>query len=183
MSEKTRELEIEENETGSREELRDLLKQFRTALLVTHDDAGRPRGRPLAIAKIEDDATIWFATASHSPKVLEIANDAAVAVICHRDSDEAWISLSGAATLVRDRAKIAELWDVGMKAWFDGPDDPSLVLVKVKPSHAEYYDAKKPMVARAFEMLKGIVTNAPPKTGSTKHVDIGRLSEPGRLSR
>lgn len=182
MSEKTRTIEAEENATGSRAELCAMLKQFRTALLVTHDEAGRPRARPLAIAKVEEDGTIWFATAVHSPKVLEITKDAAVAVICHRDRDEAWISLSGAAMLSRDRAKIAELWDVGMKAWFTGPDDPALLLVKVTPMHAEYYDAKKPMVARAFEMVKGIVTDAAPKTGTTKHVDLDRLSEPGRLS-
>ncbi|MGZ3418957.1 MAG: pyridoxamine 5'-phosphate oxidase family protein [Polyangiales bacterium] len=183
MSDKTRQIEAQENESGSRDELRELLKQFRTAFLVTHEGAGRPRGRPLAIAKVEDDATVWFATASHSPKVAEIANDAAACVLCHRDRDEAWVSLSGAATLVRDRAKIAELWGANMKPWFEGPDDPAIVLVKVKTAHAEYYESKKPMIARVFEMIKGMVTHAAPKIGQTKHFEVGRLSEPGRLSR
>jgi general stress protein 26 len=181
MSEKTRTIELQENVSGRRDELRDLLLQFRTALLVTHDEVGRPRARPLAIAKVEDDGTVWFATAAHSPKVAELRQDSACAVICHRDRDEAWISISGTATLVRDREKINGLWDSWMRAWFEGPDDPALLLLKVSPSHAEYYEAKKPMVRRAFEMLKGMVTHSAPKTGVTKH--LFRLSEPGRLSR
>jgi general stress protein 26 len=181
MSDKTRTLE-RQNAPGSRAELCALLRQFRTALLVTHDPSSMPRGRPLAIARVDDDATVWFATADHSPKVLEIANDAAVAVICHRDRDEAWISLSGFATLSRDATQIRALWSVAMKPWFSGPDDPALALVRVRPARADYYDAAKPMIARAFELVKGLVTDAAPAPGTTKHVDLGRPSEPGRVS-
>lgn len=181
MSEKTEKHEQKQNESGSREELRALLDEFRTAMLVTHDEHGLPRARPMAIVD-RDDTSVWFATTRPSPKVREIRDDEKVAVICHRSRDEAWISLSGRATLVNDPEKAKQVWDVGMQAWFSGPDDPALILVRVDPVHAEYYEPQKSLVGRAFEFAKGVVTNEPPKLGTVKHVDVERLSDPGRLS-
>jgi len=182
MRDDTKKPVAQQNTRGSRSELRDLLSQFHTAMLVTIDDHGYPRARPLAIARVESDDRVWFATPEHTPKVAEIAADAKVAVLCHRSRDEAWVSLSGTARLIRDPAMARWLWDASMKAWFTGPDDPSLLLIEVRPKHAEYYDAQKPMMARALEMVKSIVSNEPPNMAATKHVEIDRLSEPGRIS-
>jgi general stress protein 26 len=182
MSSKSEKSERELNAPGTREELNKLLGDFRTAILVTRDEQGLPRARPLAIQKCEADGTVWFASSDHTPKIDELARDNNVAVICHRTRDEAWISLSGRAELVTDRAKIKDLWTPAMKAWFEGPDDPAIVLIRVKPTHAEYYEPSKPFFVRAFEFVKGMVTREPPKVGTTKHVDLDRLSEPGRFS-
>ncbi|MBI2389255.1 MAG: pyridoxamine 5'-phosphate oxidase family protein [Deltaproteobacteria bacterium] len=182
MSEKTKKTEAQQNTPGSRDELREMLRHFRTAMLVTHDTTGMPRARPLVIVKVEDDARVWFATTDHSPKIREITGDAAVAVVCHRSSDEAWISVSGHARLVRDRQRAHAMWSPGLQAWFSGPDDPALLLIEVVPTHAEYYGADRPMIARAFQLAKGILTREPPKTGPIKHVELERLSDPGRLS-
>jgi general stress protein 26 len=182
MSDKSQKAERDLNTTGTREELTALLKEFRTGILVTRDDRGMPRARPMAIAKCEADGSVWFATSSHTPKVDEIVRDTNVAVICHRNRDEAWISLSGRAELVRDRKKLEELWDPSMKAWFESKDDPAILLIRVTPIHAEFYEPNKPFFARAFEFAKGVVTREPPKLGETKHLDLNRLSDPGRLS-
>ena len=182
MSDKSQRAEKELNEPGTREELKRLLGEFRTAILVTHQDDGLPRARPMAIARCEGDGSVWFTSSEKTPKIDEIARDANVAVICHRSRDEAWISLSGRAELVEDRAKIKELWHPSMKAWFAGPDDPSIMLIRVTPVHAEYYEPSKPFLVRAFEFAKGLITREPPKLGATKHIDLNRLSEPGRLS-
>lgn len=182
MSEKSVKADVESDETGTREELGKLLGEFRTAILSTLDDHGMPRARPMAIVRCEPDGSVWFATSETSPKVAELARDNSVGVICHRSRDEAWISITGRARVMRDPAMAKELWNVGMKAWFTGPDDPALLLIQVTPVHAEYYEPSKPFVVRAFELVKGMVTNEPPKLGTTKHIDPNRLSEPGRLS-
>jgi general stress protein 26 len=133
MSEKTHRAEHELNAPGTREELSKLLAEFRTGILVTRDDGGMPRARPLAIAKHDADGSLWFATPDHTAKVEEIARDGNVGVICHRTRDEAWISISGRAQLVRDRAKIKELWDASMKAWFAGPTIPPSSSFALRP--------------------------------------------------
>ncbi len=183
MSEKTTAVEDQENATGSRGELKQLLAEFRSAMLVTRDDQGMPRARPMAIVRCDDDASLWFATSDHAPKVDEVARDPNVAVLCFRERDKAWISISGKASLVRDKKKTEELWDPMMKVWFTGPDDPSILLVRVAPVHAEYYESDQTFVGRVLEMAKGVIINAAPKMGTVKHVDLERLSEPGRITR
>jgi general stress protein 26 len=185
MSDKTKGLEQKQNTTGTRAELRDLLREFDLGILVTRDEQSIPRGRPMAVAGVDDDGTLWFLSPEHMPKVREIERDAMVAAIFSRDRDKAWVSVSGRASLVKDRKKIGELWKPTMGAWFEGPNDPAIVLIRVEPQHAEYYEPNKGPVGRVFELVKGVVTGQAPSMGAVKHVekgDLERLSEPGRLS-
>lgn len=46
-----------------------------------------------------------------------------------------------------------------VKAWFpEGSEDPNLILIKVKPVVAEYWDSTSSKMVVAFNMLKAIVT-------------------------
>jgi general stress protein 26 len=46
----------------------------------------------------------------------------------------------GITTIVDDAAKAEELWSAPMKAWFEGPDDPNLVLLRVDVDTAEFWN-------------------------------------------
>ena len=51
-------------------------------------------------------------------------------------SGATWISLNGNAEMVNDNAKARELWNTVVEAWMpQGPDDPSVVLIKVDAAH------------------------------------------------
>ena len=172
----------ENQERGTREELRTLLEEFDTAMLVTRDEEGAPRARPMAMRQRAHDTAIWFVTSDDAPKVAEIEKDPMVGAVFYRDGDRAWISVSGRAGVHRDRQRAAELWTPAMKAWFSGPDDPSILLIRVEPHHAEFYEPKGTKVGRIFEMVKGAVTGATPDMGPVKHVtrvELTRASDPG----
>src|SRR5450432_2357991 len=53
----------------------ELLHEFDTATVVTRARMGSLHGRPMAIAEVGDDGTLWFITNVDSPKVLEIRED------------------------------------------------------------------------------------------------------------
>ena len=132
------------NETASPSELREhllsLLKSFRTAMLVTHADTGHLHARPMAIADVTDDGRVWFVTGADTTKTREIQTDFHVDLICSNDSS-AFLSLSGRASLVRDRQRIAELWREPFRIWFPGgKSDPSLELIAVRPERGEFWD-------------------------------------------
>jgi general stress protein 26 len=56
-------------------------------------------------------------------------------------TDHRYVSVSGRASLVRDREKIEELWNPDCEAWFpQGIDDPQLALLRVDATKAEYWD-------------------------------------------
>lgn len=154
-------------------------------MLVTKDEHGFPRARPMAMRLRAHDRALWFVTGHEAPKVHEIEHDPRVAAVCYRDRDRAWVNVTGRASLIRDVARATELWSPAMKAWFTGPDDPSLLLIRVEPQHAEYYEPEETAVHRVFELVKGAVTGATPDLGPVKHVGPGELhrqasNEPSR---
>lgn len=123
----------------TQQKLIDLMKSFDTAMLVTHCGGEDLEARPMAIAKVEDDGQIWFVTDRHSGKVSEM--NASANVVLAMQSASKFVSLSGLATAVDDRAKLDELWSEAWKVWFpDGKSSPSIVLLRIDPSHGQYWD-------------------------------------------
>ncbi len=158
------------NTSGSeqREHFRKLLQQFHTAMLIT-TGGGELRARPMAIAKVEDDGRVWFLTGAETAKVHEIENETRVLLTCQNDRS-AYLSLGGRADLVRDHAKIAELWQEPYRVWFpQGKDDPSIELIVVRPEQGEFWDNEGfNKLDYLFQTAKAYVT------GTTPEIDEGK---------
>lgn len=121
------------------DKLKELLSGFETAMLVTRTPEGELRSRPMAIAEIERDGTLWFLTQNDSAKVDEIMDDRQVNVAMQ--SGLKFVSISGIATAVQDRRKLHKIWNEAWRHWFpDGKDDPSLLLLRVDGRSGEYWD-------------------------------------------
>jgi general stress protein 26 len=142
------------------EQLRELVDDIDIAMLITSDEStgGASRGRPMSTQQVEDDGTLWFFTARNTGKVDEIRDDQHVAVSYADPKAQTYVYVTGTAHVVDDRAKAEELWNPIAKAWFDGPDDPELVLLHVHPEQAEYWDAPHGRIAQAIALGKRIVT-------------------------
>jgi len=148
----------------------ELLREFSTAMLITHESDDRLRARPMAIAQVEDDGKVWFLSAEGTAKVHEILKDTRVHLSLQKDRS-IYLSINGRATLIHDRAKVEELWQESFKVWFpEGKDDPTLVLISVEPEDAEYWDNhgwKK--VKYLFQAAKAYLTKSTPETEDEKH--------------
>jgi general stress protein 26 len=125
------------------EHLVELIKDFDTAMLVTRTEDDSLRSRPLAIADVSQDGDgegyMYFATAIDSGKVHEVEHDPHVNVVLQ--DGRRFVSISGIARVVRDRALIDRLYAEDWKVWFPkGKDDPSLALLEVDATAAEYWD-------------------------------------------
>jgi general stress protein 26 len=123
--------------------LRKLIKGARIAMFTTVAPDGRVRSRPMASLKGGFDGDLWFVTRATTPKTEEIRENQHVNV-AYADTDGGrFVSISGLATLVRDPAKVAELWSRRLRSWFpDGKKDPDLALIRVRIDRAEVWDAK-----------------------------------------
>jgi general stress protein 26 len=141
----------------------ELLKSYRTAMLVTHDGDGL-EARPMEIAQIEPEGGIWFFTGANSRKVQEIAKNPDVLITC-QDEHSSYLTLRGSAYVTEDRDKARELWSAEYQAWFPGGvDDPELVLLHVDPHLAEYWDNRGPNKVRyLFEAAKALATGTRPQ--------------------
>jgi general stress protein 26 len=121
------------------DKLHELLEGFDAAMLVTSAASGELRSRPMALADVEPDGTLWFLTQSDSGKMDEIALDARVNVAIQ--SKLRFVSISGTARPVHDRAKLDEIWSETWKTWFPGgKTDPKLTLLRVTANSGEYWD-------------------------------------------
>jgi general stress protein 26 len=155
--------------------MRELLEEFGVAMLVTRTPEGNLRGRPMALAEAQPDGTLWFATDRNSAKVDELASDGHVVVTMQ--SKTTFVSLSGTATLVDDRAKLSRLWKTEWKVWFPaGRDDPNIVLLRVDGSVGEYWDNSGTSgVKYLIEAGKALLTGTRPDVGADPKVH-GKVS-------
>jgi general stress protein 26 len=156
---------------GEKAHLKQLLESFDTAMLITRHGESM-HARPMAVARVEGESTLWFVTSDPSPKSTEIRTDERVSATFHGKSQ--FVALSGLATLVRDRKKIEELWQTSWKAWFpNGKDDPSIALIRVTVQDAELWDnAGSNGIRYAFEMAKSVITGDTPEITAAQHARV-----------
>ena len=154
--------------------LTDLIKEIDFAMLTTVEPDGSLRSRPMSNnGDVEFDGDLWFFTKASTPKVEEIEREQQVNVSFARPDRQQYVSVSGRARLVRDRAKIEELWNPVYRAWFpDGLGDPDLALIKVTAEKAEYWDGNSSVVAHLVGLVKAAATGASYQAGENEKVDL-----------
>jgi general stress protein 26 len=119
--------------------LYEMIRAFKTAMLVTQATSGPLAARPLAIAGLGAHGEIYFATSSGSPKIADIQADANV--LLTMQSDTRFVCVSGRARVIHDRTLIRQLWSEAWRLWYPtGLDDPCLCLLAVEPLEGEFWD-------------------------------------------
>jgi general stress protein 26 len=148
------------------------------AMLTTRRPDGHLESRAMATQKRAAGADFWFVTLDGSSKLKAIEHDPHVNLSYFKDRTMEWISVSGMASISRDRAKIHELWAPDWKAWFaeEGdprhgtPDDPRMVLIGVDVHAAVFLEVNKPQPVVLYEVVKGWLTGQSPEIGEMHHV-------------
>ncbi len=144
----------------NRELLRNLIEDIDIAMFTTLSPSGYPVSRPLSTQQVEfDGEVLWFLTRGDSPKVAEIRKQPRVNVAYASDSNNSYVSVTGDARVLRDQAKIDELWSDALKAFFpNGSNDPDLKLIRVRVATAEYWDGPSSALGKAISFIVARVT-------------------------
>lgn len=139
---------------------------MRFAMFTTRDANGHLVSQPMTNQQIDQEGGLWFYTRSTTELWENIAHEPEVNVSFANSDDSTYVSVSGRAERVVDRNQIKALWNPMVQAWFPaGPEDEHVVLVRVMPHAAEYWDSNDSKMVRLFAMAKAAVT------GSTPDVD------------
>lgn len=146
--------------------------------MTTRRADGHLQSRAMATQKRAAGADLWFVTLDDSPKLHDLASDPHVNLSYYKDRTSEWVSVSGLATITRDRGKIRELYAPDWAAWFPKeddprhgtPEDPRLVLIGVDVHAAVFLEVNKPQPVVLFELVKGWVTGSTPELGEMHHV-------------
>lgn len=149
---------MQDSREESIKKVNELIKEVEVAMLTTID-GGVLRSRPMQTQEAEFDGDLWFFTNTDTHKTEEIEADNRVNVSYASPATNTYVSISGAASLVSDKAKIEELWNPVLKAWFPkGLEDPTLILMKVSAEQAEYWDAASSTIVKVVGLVKALVT-------------------------
>ncbi|MEP9377093.1 pyridoxamine 5'-phosphate oxidase family protein [Aquabacter sp. CN5-332] len=138
----------------------------RHSCMLIDMDGSRLRARPMAPVAKPADGAVWFVTDVHAAKDEEIERNPQVCLAFMDEGDRFYLSVSGAAQLVRDTAKLKEIWSTAMEAYFPaGPDDPNALLLKVTPEQAEVWQGDGTLTT-GFKMASAIL--------GEKRADLGQ---------
>ncbi len=148
----------------------EIMGMFTIATLIT-TIGSEVRARPMGVTVRRQEDAIYFLTNVDSTKASDIAVNPHVTVLFVDDDGQKYVSLKGRGDVLNDRAKIKELWTPFAKAWWDGPEDPEIRLVRVKPESAEFWDSPGKIASYA-KMLTAAVTGAKPQVGENKTVAL-----------
>ncbi|MGB3181766.1 MAG: pyridoxamine 5'-phosphate oxidase family protein [Cyclobacteriaceae bacterium] len=155
------------------EKVRELTEKIDFCMMVTQEPDGNLRSRPMSTQTVDDKGLFWFFTNEFSGKVKEIEEYPVVNLAYSEPGKNRYVSVTGVAEVVTDKAKVDELWDDVLKAWFpEGKDDPDLALVKVLPDEAEYWDGSSSKMVRLFKIGKALITGKTYDTGGNEKVDF-----------
>jgi general stress protein 26 len=163
---------VEQSQTDhDRQKVQDLIKDIKIALLVTRGADGKMSGRPMAAISSKFDGGLWFFSKAASPKTGEVFHDNNVLLAYSEPRDQNYVSVSGQAEVVYDRARIKALWTEAARVWFPaGPDDPAICLIHVSVESAEYWDAPSSGWVSAYGYAKARLTGEPPRNSGDNKV-------------
>lgn len=159
-----------------------LIKSEHVALLVTVGKDGSLDSRPMGCLQREFDGTLWFMTFRGTPKLLEIEDNQHALVSYARPADYEFVSLSGRARIVEDRAQIKALWNEGLRVWFpDGPDSSDVALVAVDVEAAKSWTKPASMLTYAYYYLRARLTGESPRARDVAQIKTRHLHEETKL--
>ncbi|MEJ6489292.1 pyridoxamine 5'-phosphate oxidase family protein [Leucobacter sp. USCH14] len=147
----------------------EVMREERFVMLSTATPDGKIVSHPMTPQEVTDDGDVWF--------FIGIQGDQADAIRANPQVNLAfaetgsWLSVSGVAEFVADRAKAEELWDGEVEAYFDGGlEDPNLGLLRVNGESAQYWGIPGGKVAAAVKIAAAKITGSegPGRSGTTE---------------
>jgi len=148
----------------------DLAEKIGFCMLTTQSGSDL-RARPMSAYSERIDNAFYFLTDVASHKDEEIARYPNVCLAFADSRGQKYVSVSGTAEIQNDREKIRDLWATPAKAWWDNADDPSIRILKVTPSFAEYWDSPGTIISY-IKMAAAAVSNSHPDMGDNAKVQM-----------
>jgi general stress protein 26 len=135
------------------------IRNVRFGMFTTVNDYNIPSSRPLTSQQIDNEGNMWLFTSDDAPFVEDIQRHPDVNVSFSDPPQHLYLSVTGQAYYLKDRAKARELWRPQLRTWFPGGlDDPHLALIRVKIHSAEYWDANTSAMQQLVQRAKSAVT-------------------------
>ncbi|MDB5282343.1 MAG: ral stress protein [Bacteroidota bacterium] len=140
--------------------MKELVEKMGICMFCTKLSPAPFASRPMGTQKVDEEGTLWFFSNRDSDKNADIHANGQVQLIYSNESNSEFLCLYGHAEIIVDVAKAKELWTPMVKAWFKGPEDPDLTLIKVRPEKGHYWDTKHGKMVTMTKILLAAVSGS-----------------------
>jgi general stress protein 26 len=158
-----------------------LIEDIPIAMVVTHEGQGlNLRARPMAVRSARDECAIYFLTDADTPKAEEIRRNQSVCLALSDNKRQKYVSVSGHAEMIDDRARVSKYWSLYDKAFWPNKDDPRIRVLRVTPESAEFWEGDG-MVVTAVKLVAAIASGERVNLGDNEKIVAfphgGRLAD------
>ena len=152
------------NDQAAKDKLVDLIKDAKIAMLTTRHQNGSMHSRPMGTIDAKFDGHLWFFTYEDNELVEDVKTVPDVNVSYSDEGKQNYVSVTGQVEVLKDPAKVKELWSEPMRTWFPkGADDPRIAILQINVHRAQYWDAPSSTMLYAYGYVKALATGEPPK--------------------
>lgn len=148
-----------------------MMEDVKICMLVTMDGDVH-RARPMGPTLRPDENAIYFLTDARSPKEEDIAETSNVCLAFADPSAMNFVSVTGDARTLNDRALIRELWTPDAAAFWENADDPRIRAIEVIPQDAQFWDSPTADVVTVELRVAAAAGRAPRNLGENRKIDM-----------
>lgn len=92
-----------------------------------------------------DNFTLYTVTSRDTEKVDELSKNPFTHILIGYDGKgfgDSYLEIEGKVEISSDEAMRKKVWNTALRFWFDGPDDPKMIVLKVTPIHMRVMNTK-----------------------------------------
>lgn len=92
-----------------------------------------------------DNFTLYTVTSRDTEKVDELSKNPFTHILIGYDGKgfgDSYLEIEGKVEISSDEAMRKKVWNKALRFWFDGPDDPKMIVLKVTPIHMRVMNTK-----------------------------------------
>ena len=135
------------------------IKDVRFGMFTTSESGHALTSRPLTTQQLDNEGNLWFFASDEAAFMFDLPKHPDVNISYSDPERNLYLSISGRAHVLKDRAKARELWTAAARSWFpDGVDDPHLTLIRVRIESAEYWDAGSTKMKQLVQIARSAIT-------------------------
>lgn len=118
-----------------REKVNQILTTSKTGVMSTVK-GNKPHSRYMTFTS--EGLTLYTPTSRETDKAEEISENPSTHILLGYEGEgfgDLYVEYEGQVEIKDDSALKEKLWSENMKEWFDGPNDPDLIILEIKPKH------------------------------------------------
>ncbi|WP_046176013.1 pyridoxamine 5'-phosphate oxidase family protein [Domibacillus indicus] len=125
-----------------KEQILSILKENYVGTMATiHDN--KPRSRYMTF--FNDNLTLYTATSKDTHKTEDIEQNPYTHILLGYEGEgigDTYVEIEGKVTESDDEGMKEKVWNEHLEPWFDGPEDPKLLILKIDPEQIRLMNKK-----------------------------------------